>query len=223
MSRSMHTRPRHGARLRRHLTFANIAAALALAASAGTTAWAAVVITGANIQDGTVTGADVRNGSITSIDIARATRLALQARDGRDGRDGLTGPAGAQGLPGRDGAAGAQGPQGLAGSARAYGLISWSSGSSCTVTNARNIAACVYLGPGNYKLITTVDISDSWPLCSMSPTDFGASSIEPFICYAAPVDANSVRVLVTQFWNNGGTNVKINADASFLKVMVAIP
>lgn len=62
--------------LRRHLTFANVASALALTVALGTsTAWAATQlpknsVTGKQIKNSSVTGKDVRNGSLLAADFA---------------------------------------------------------------------------------------------------------------------------------------------------------
>ena len=58
------------ARLRAHLTYANVASSIALfIALAGGTAWAVDEWTGANIQDGTLTTLDYKNNNIGSADV----------------------------------------------------------------------------------------------------------------------------------------------------------
>jgi hypothetical protein len=57
------------ARIRAHLTFANVTSLIALFVALGSTAAATVYITGANVRNGTLTSADVKNGTLTSFDI----------------------------------------------------------------------------------------------------------------------------------------------------------
>lgn len=70
----------------------------ALLVALGGSAYAAIVVTGRNIQDGTVAGIDLRNGSLTGRDVkSRSLRLAdfrpgTLARGPR-GRPGPAGPA----------------------------------------------------------------------------------------------------------------------------------
>jgi hypothetical protein len=87
-----------------------------------TSATAAIVITGANIKDGTVTGADVRNGSLRGIDVADGGLLGADVRnesltgaDVRDGSIGLSDLAASARIPGPAGPIGPKGPAGAPG------------------------------------------------------------------------------------------------------------
>lgn len=96
--------------MRRHLTYANVVATLALVfAVGGGTAVAAKVITGKQIK----------NGSIGTKDLSAKARKALK---GQKGAKGAAGARGAQGAPGAAGAAGASGANGATG---ARGFSSW--------------------------------------------------------------------------------------------------
>lgn len=105
--------------------------ALVLAAG-GIGVGAGALITGADIEDGSITGADIRDGSITTRDLARGAvtknrmapgaRLALRKAGtrgpvGKRGPAGAAGAVGATGATGAQGAAGEQGPQGERGAA----------------------------------------------------------------------------------------------------------
>jgi hypothetical protein len=57
------------ARLRRHLTYANVVSTLCLFIVLGGSAFAAVKITGKNVKNSSLTGADVKNSSLTGRDI----------------------------------------------------------------------------------------------------------------------------------------------------------
>ena len=100
---------------RRHTT---AVAYLALFAALGGSAYAAVTVTGKQIQDGTITGKDVKNRSLGA---AKLSASALGSLAGERGPAGPQGPAGSKGDPGKQGptgpagATGAQGPQGAAG------------------------------------------------------------------------------------------------------------
>lgn len=77
-------------------------AVVALLVGIAGTATAAKLITGAQIQDGSVTGKDVKNGSLTKRDLTGSLR-------------GETGPPGPEGPAGPAGPAGSVGPQGRPG------------------------------------------------------------------------------------------------------------
>jgi hypothetical protein len=100
---------------RRHTT---AVAYLALFAALGGSAYAAVTVTGKQIQDGTITGKDVKNRSLGA---AKLSASALGSLAGERGPAGPQGPAGPKGDPGKQGptgpagATGQQGPQGAAG------------------------------------------------------------------------------------------------------------
>jgi hypothetical protein len=83
--------------MRRHLTYSNVIATLALFIALGGSSYAAIKITGRNVVNGSLTGNDIKKRSV-SLD-----RL----------KGGL--PAGAQGLKGDPGARGDRGEPGPAG------------------------------------------------------------------------------------------------------------
>lgn len=62
----------------------------------GSTAYAAVTVTGRNIRDGTVAGIDIRNNSVTGKDVRARSLGRADFRPGslRRGSQGLPGPAG---------------------------------------------------------------------------------------------------------------------------------
>jgi hypothetical protein len=96
----------------------------ALAVVTAGTAGVKALITGAQIQDGTIKSRDIGNGAIRRLDIAPATVASLRGRRGPAGPRGLQGIQGPQGSPGATGAQGPAGPtgsQGATGSAGATG------------------------------------------------------------------------------------------------------
>jgi hypothetical protein len=95
-----------GARLRRHLSIANVLAASALFIALGGTSVAADatsaakrLITGKQIRSDAITGRHVKNGSLRLGDFRIADRARLKGEAGPAGLPGAPGPAGA---PGRD-------------------------------------------------------------------------------------------------------------------------
>lgn len=85
--------------IRRHLTYGNIMATAAMFLALGGTSYAAVMITGKQIK----------NGSIQVVDLSAAARSALK------GAQGPTGPQGPQGFRGSNGDQGIQGLLGTPG------------------------------------------------------------------------------------------------------------
>jgi hypothetical protein len=83
---------------------ATLVALLALFIALGSSATAAVLVTGRQVKDGSLTGADVKNRSLTAKDLRKGTIPAAKA--------GPVGPAGAKGDPGPKGDPGQPGPKG---------------------------------------------------------------------------------------------------------------
>ena len=97
---------------RRHST---AVAYLALFAALGGSAYAAVTVTGKNIQDGTITGKDVKNRSLGKSKLSPTAVSSLMGARGPAGPQGDPGPKGAPGEQGPIGETGPQGPSGVSG------------------------------------------------------------------------------------------------------------
>jgi hypothetical protein len=130
---------------RRHGT---AVAYLALFAALGGSAYAAVTVTGKNIQDGTVTGRDVKNASLGTNKLSATALSSLtsqrgpagpQGPQGENGKPGPVGPTGATGATGAKGETGAAGPPGAAGPSGPSGISGWT-----YVTKAQDISAGIY-------------------------------------------------------------------------------
>jgi hypothetical protein len=96
--------------LRRHLTYANVVATLALFVALGGSSYAAIKVTGKNVKNSSLTGADVRNNSLTGKDIkliksGDVSDGSLLAKDFKAGQL-PTGPKGDKGQTGDQGPAG---------------------------------------------------------------------------------------------------------------------
>jgi hypothetical protein len=105
------------ARIRDSLTYANVVSTLCLFILLGGSAYAAVVITGANVRDSSLTGRDVKNASLSSADVKDRSLLKADFKLGELPGAGAQGPAGAKGDPGAPGAPGAKGDAGSQGPA----------------------------------------------------------------------------------------------------------
>lgn len=62
-----------------------------------------------------ITSAQIKNGTIQTVDLSAKTKRALRGQRGPRGLDGAPGPQGSMGLQGPPGATGLPGPQGPAG------------------------------------------------------------------------------------------------------------
>ena len=102
---------------RTRLTYANVVATLALFVALGGTSYAALKITGKNVQDGTIRTADLRNNDVRSKDVKNGSLLRRDFKPGQlpSGPGGTPGPAGPTGAAGATGPKGATGPQGPSG------------------------------------------------------------------------------------------------------------
>lgn len=133
MSARSTTRSRPARRLGRHVRSQAVAYA-ALFVALGGTSYAAVSVSGADVQDGSLTAADIQRGSLTgaviergsipasALDEAAAQRLAAKGARGPRGKTGPKGKKGDKGTTGPVGPAGPTGPQGPQGPRGAVGI-----------------------------------------------------------------------------------------------------
>jgi len=122
---------------RRHLSFANVTASIALFVALGGTGYAAAKVRSRDIVNGAVTSSKIAGNAVTG---AKVRNGSLSAGDFAPGQL----PAGPQGNQGPKGDQGAPGTPGAPGTARGYGLIK----SDATITRAKGIAN-VYRPVGN--------------------------------------------------------------------------
>lgn len=114
--------------------YANVTATLALFVALGGTSYAAVTITGADIEDASIKSADLAQAAVTSAKVRNGSLTVKDFRSGElwpgatgaRGPVGPEGPAGARGAQGDrgEGATGPPGPKGDRGSPGADGLTS---------------------------------------------------------------------------------------------------
>lgn len=96
------------------LSPATVIASIALFVSLSGTAMAGILITGANVKNGTLTGVDVKNESLGTVDIRNGSLRPIDFKGGKlpagpQGPAGPAGPSGPQGPAGQPGAAGVSG------------------------------------------------------------------------------------------------------------------
>jgi Collagen triple helix repeat (20 copies) len=109
------------------LTAALAALAVTLGIVSASSATVRQLITGADIQAGSITSREIKNGSLTKADLSPATITSLHGAAGATGAQGpkgdtgATGAQGPKGDTGATGATGAQGPKGDTGATGAQG------------------------------------------------------------------------------------------------------
>lgn len=125
----------------RKLSSAHVIAGLALFVSLGSTATAAVVITGQDIKDGSITTRDIRDRSLQARDFKRGDLPAGETGPaGPQGATGAQGTTGAQGPAGPQGATGERGPQGERGAKGDTGTVDTSNVYDKAASDARFVA-----------------------------------------------------------------------------------
>ena len=116
-------------RIRRHLSFANIASLCALVFAMGGTSYALTVarnsVGSAQLKRGAVANSDLRANAVTSGKVRDGTLRAKDFKAGElpAGDRGLPGATGQPGPSGAPGAAGATGPQGATGAQGVPGIV----------------------------------------------------------------------------------------------------
>jgi len=143
--------------LRRHLTYANIAATLALFLALGGGAYAAT-----QLPRNSVDTAQLKKEAVTAGKIAKKTRAQLQGARGpagAQGPQGKTGKPGPKGATGARGAQGIQGPKGEAGDLPAFEVFGTAKPIAPTAAPvlAENLAAGSYVVSANVVIEATAE------------------------------------------------------------------
>jgi hypothetical protein len=175
--------------VRRHVTYANVIATLALflVVAGGSAVAATKLIKGTQIAKGTIKGTNIAKGTIKGANIGKGALLAANFKAGQlpagatgaTGAQGATGPAGPAGPAGATGATGATG---AAGSAVAYGLVVFSSaGGNPQLSNNVGFTSVTSPSAGYYCLAGITGANLNLPLI-VSP----AGSYEGDVAMGAP-------------------------------------
>jgi len=171
---------------------------------AGSSAAYAIVITGAEIKDGSVTSVDIANKSLTGTDV----------KDGYlTGTDIKTGSIGSTDL-----AATAKG-------ARAVATV-WGDGSGCTIVtaNSRGFIGCARGGVGDYTLTLNpaVSMANTHPICSRG-SNGGFNTLYQFSCDVGPASATTVRLRLTRVPETATTGPEEYDAPAAIPFVVVIP
>jgi hypothetical protein len=202
--------------LRRHLTYANVVASLALFLALGGAAFAATQLPRNSVGTG-----QLKPESVTAGKIAKKTRNQLRGSRGPQGAQGKTGKAGAKGATGPKGATGAQGPKGATGAdgtgpafevfgtnkavpgpivAQTLAAGAYVLSADVSVTNETGAPAeviCTLAGSGEMK--ATVGVGGSATLSASIVTSFGAATAVQLNCAGpAGVKATYANMIATQ-------------------------
>ncbi len=182
---------------------ATLISLLALLVATSGTAYA-IVITGADIKDGTVSSADIKNGSLTGTDV----------KDGYlTGADIKTGSIGSTDL-----AATAKG-------ARAVAAV-WGDGSGCTIITAesRGFTGCTRNGSGDYTLTLSagVSLANTYPICSRG-SNGGFNTIYQFSCDVGLDSATAIGVRLTRVNEGATTGTEAYDATATIPVVIVVP
>ena len=199
-------------RFDRQLTYANVAATLALFVALGGSATAAALINGQNIRNGSITANKLKDHTLTATKFA-AHQLPVgppgakgdagtpgakgdTGSPGPQGAPGLTGSAGSPGITGPQGPMGATGPQGTTGATGPQGTTGPSgpsgTGNASEVSHQSGspVALATY---SSYTTVasTTLTTTKSSKVLLVGQATFSASSSVMLYDYLA-VDGNGV-------------------------------
>jgi hypothetical protein len=146
--------------LRRHLTYANVVASLALFLALGGAAFAATQLPRNSVGTG-----QLKPEAVTSGKIAKKTRNQLRGVQGPQGPQGKTGKAGAKGATGARGATGASGAAGTKGAAGTDGtgpaFEVFATGKAIATSPSSTVIATQGLAAGAYVLSANVVVEGS--------------------------------------------------------------
>jgi hypothetical protein len=160
--------------LRRHLTYANVAATLALFLALGGAAYAAT-----QLPRNSVGTRQLRKGSVTAAKIARRTRNQLRGSRGPAGPQGKTGKAGPKGATGAKGAQGPAGKNGEDGTGPAFEVFGALKPIGATSTSI----VATTLGKGAYVFSADVVVESGGAAtrvtCKLSAGGEAAASLGP--------------------------------------------
>ncbi|HVX33230.1 MAG TPA: hypothetical protein VHA80_08825 [Solirubrobacterales bacterium] len=201
--------------LRRHLTYANVAATLALFLALGGAAYAAT-----QLPRNSVGTAQLRREAVTAGKIARKTRNQLRGDRGPAGPQGPQGKQGARGPKGATGARGAQGPRGDKGERGEPGT-----GPAFEVFTATSKATPGQilgqtLGPGAYVITADVTATNNTGEAGIVPIECTLLAGAESSARSATVDEGeqaTVSVSITHtFGSAGAATLTCNSPKSLL-------
>jgi Collagen triple helix repeat (20 copies) len=202
--------------LRRHLTYANVVASLALFLALGGAAFAATQLPRNSVGTG-----QLKPEAVTAGKIAKKTRNQLMGAQGPQGPQGKTGKTGAKGATGARGSTGAAGAKGTAGTdgtgpafevftsnkavpgpivAQTLGAGAYTLSANVSLTNSSGAAAkviCLISGGG--EMNTTIGDTESATMSLSTTRSLNAATAVELTC-AGPsgVTATYANMIATQ-------------------------
>jgi hypothetical protein len=147
--------------VRRHLTYANVAATLALFLALGGAAYAAT-----QLPKNSVGTKQLKKGAVTAAKINKKTRNALKGDPGPAGPQGKTGKTGKTGAKGATGPQGKTGPAGADGTGPAFEVFT----AGKTVTTAPATVVAGTLAAGAYAVSADVFLESAGKLTTVTCT-----------------------------------------------------
>ena len=160
--------------LRKHATYANVMATIAVFLALGGGAYAAL-----KLPANSVGSKQLRKRAVTPTKVAPATVALFKGQKGDKGDKGDSGPQGAQGPQGEQGAQGVQGVQGIQGIQGAPGPSNAYFNATTTGQSSVSISAGDYvlLGQCAFSSTNGAPISDTQTFSSSSTGDLGGSNV----------------------------------------------
>ncbi len=186
--------------LRRHLTYANVAATLALFLALGGAAYAAT-----QLPKNSVGTKQLKKGAVTAAKINKKTRNALRGPQGPAGPQGKTGKTGKAAAKGATGAQGKTGLTGADGTGPAFEVFT----SGKTVTTAASAVVSGTLSAGAYVVNANVFLESAGKLttvtCSLNVGGVVAEAAG--VVGANPKEAITLPLSVTRTLGGASTDV----------------
>ncbi|WP_205698961.1 hypothetical protein [Conexibacter sp. SYSU D00693] len=192
--------------VRRHLSYANVMATVAVFVALGGSSYAATklakdTVGSTQIRSGAVGSSEVKDGSLQVKDFSASQRASLR---GPTGPQGAAGAPGAKGAPGEKGEKGEKGDKGDAG-ADATKLWAVLNGDTAPLAIDRQSGAVstAKIAPGNYR----VDFDRSVAACTWQATA-GSADAQAAPSVHATVELENAAIpqaLRVRVFNDGGT------------------
>jgi len=206
---------------RRHPSYADVTATLALFVALGGTSYAALNLTGKDVKNGSLTGLDLKDGSVGGADLKTGSVTGADLKDGSigvadlvaaaRGAAGPAGPPGAPGPPGAEGKAGADGKPG-ADATKLWAVVNGDG----TLRRGSGVISSERIAPmGNtyYEIKFNRDVSNCAQIGSLTASQVpqsqkGMIAVDRAISPTIKVDT----VTVQTFADDGGITATNNKD-----------
>ena len=162
--------------MRRHLTYANVVASLALFLALGGAAFAATQLPRNSVGTG-----QLKPEAVTAGKIAKKTRNQLRGATGPAGPQGPTGKTGAKGAAGAKGATGAtgaRGPAGADGTGPAYEVFTLNGGPLGGTALVQTLAPGAYVITANLSMLSGAE-GEAEVQCSLAGGGLMKTTIRP--------------------------------------------